>query len=197
MGNSFVCPNNDITACRLGFVRDTPILIHTIKLLCTISDNPEKQSSSSCRQADIEKMSYPKITVSKNPRGNGGGGGGGAGGGGSIPGPWTNTCRPGSGRSTTATTPSTADCAWSSSTSRLGAAEHPTEAPYPIHEAHMSSRDRCRLHGGHTRYWIWSFSGCPHADRSGGGSLLGQCCNFWQVLDFEQLRTFQIYFLDP
>ena len=39
----------------LGFVRDTPILIHVIKLLCTISDNPWKQSSSSCRQADTKK----------------------------------------------------------------------------------------------------------------------------------------------
>ena len=48
-----VCPKNGIAACGLGFVGDMPILIHAIKLLCTISDNPWKQNSSSCRQADI------------------------------------------------------------------------------------------------------------------------------------------------
>ena len=36
----FVCLKNGIAACCLGFVGDTPILIHAIKLLCTISDNP-------------------------------------------------------------------------------------------------------------------------------------------------------------
>ena len=71
-----MCPKNGIAACCLGFVGDTPILIHAIKLLCTISDNPENQSSSSCRQADIEKT-HTEL------------GGGGGGGRVSIPGPWT------------------------------------------------------------------------------------------------------------
>ena len=35
-----VCPKNGIAACCLRFVGDTAILIHAIKLLCTISDNP-------------------------------------------------------------------------------------------------------------------------------------------------------------
>ena len=37
MCSIFVCPKNGISACCWGFVRDTPILIHAIKLLCTIS----------------------------------------------------------------------------------------------------------------------------------------------------------------
>ena len=35
-----VCPKNGIAACCWGFVRDTPILIHVIKMLCTISKIP-------------------------------------------------------------------------------------------------------------------------------------------------------------
>ena len=85
-----VCPNNGIAACCLGFVGDTPILIDAIKLLCTISDNPWKQNSSSCRQADIEKT-HNELSknhcLQKSPRGGGGGGGGR--GRASIPGPWT------------------------------------------------------------------------------------------------------------
>ena len=82
-----VCPKNGIAACCLGFVGDTPILIHAIKLLCTISDNPWKQNSSSCRQADIEKT-HTELSknhcLQKSPPGGVWGGGGV-----SIPGPLT------------------------------------------------------------------------------------------------------------
>ena len=75
-----------MAAC-LGFVGDTPILIHAIKLLCTSQIIPKSRVVHLADKQILKRyiLSYPKIIVSKDLPGGGEGGVGGL----SIPGPWT------------------------------------------------------------------------------------------------------------
>ena len=59
-----------MAAC-LGFVGDTPILIHAIKLLCTSQIIPKSRVVHLADKQILKRyiLSYPKIIISKIPQG--------------------------------------------------------------------------------------------------------------------------------